>query len=159
MNSVHPPQNDTWLALGRESLPVAEAAAWAVRPHCGALVLFSGTARDHSEGRPGVTRLEYEAYEEQVVPRLVAIAEEARVRWSGIGRVALLHRVGEVPVGESSVVVAVSAPHRDDAFVAARYCIDTLKSTVPIWKRETWAEGDEWALDAHEIEQPTGGRQ
>ena len=157
MNAVRPSeQSDTWLGLGRGPLPVADAAAWTVRPDSGAVVVFSGTARDHSEGRPGVSRLEYEAYEEHVVPRLAAIAGEARVRWPEIRRVALLHRIGEVPVGESSVVVAVSAPHRDDAFAAARYCIDTLKATVPIWKRETWADGDEWALDAHEIQEPAG---
>jgi len=148
---VEPPERDTWVGLTPEPLPVGEAAAWAVRADSGALVLFSGTARDHSDGRPGVSGLAYEAYEEHVGPRLEAIAGEARARWPGIGRVALLHKVGEVAIGESSVVVAVSAPHRGDAFAAARYCIDTLKATVPIWKRETWSGGEEWALDAHDI--------
>lgn len=145
------PEGDTWLALGPEPLPVGAAADWAVLPRCGALVVFSGTARDHAAGRPGVSLLEYEAYEEQVVPRLAAIAGDCRSRWPDLGRIALLHRVGPVPVGESSVVVAVSAPHRQEAFAAARHAIDTLKATVPIWKRETWEGGSEWGLDATEV--------
>jgi molybdopterin synthase catalytic subunit len=132
-----------------------------VLPSCGAVVVFSGTSRDHSgapgsaTARTGVTVLEYEAYDEEVEPRLRAIVAELRTRWPEVGRVALLHRTGEVAVGASSVVVAVSAPHRDDAFLAARFGIDTLKATVPIWKKETWVDGDdvasEWGLDAQPI--------
>jgi molybdopterin synthase catalytic subunit len=146
-----PPAGDTWIGLSAAALPVAEAAAWAVRPDCGGLVLFSGTARDHAEGRPEVQRLEYEAYEEQVVPRLADVAAEARVRWPVVGRIALLHRVGILEIGESAVVVAVSAPHRDEAFLAARFCIDTLKRSVPIWKRESWSGGESWGLEAQHI--------
>jgi molybdopterin synthase catalytic subunit len=146
-----PADGDTWVGLTSAPLPVGAAADWAVRPDCGALVLFSGTARDHSPGRPGVTELEYEAYEEQVEPRLRAIARDARTRWPDVGRLVLLHRVGPVAVGESSVVVVASAPHRGDAFAAARHCIDTLKATAPIWKREAWSGGDAWGLDAHEV--------
>jgi molybdopterin synthase catalytic subunit len=146
-----PPPGDTWLALTAEPLPVGQAADWAVLPRCGAVVLFSGTARDHADGRQGVSELEYEAYEEQIVPRLAAIADDCRARWPDVGRIALLHRVGTVPVGESSVVVAVSAPHRQEAFAAARHAIDTLKATVPIWKRETWEGGSAWGLDASDV--------
>ncbi|HZA75074.1 MAG TPA: molybdenum cofactor biosynthesis protein MoaE [Acidimicrobiales bacterium] len=146
-----PPEGDTWIALSGSPLPVAGAAGWAVRPDCGGLVLFSGTARDHAEGRPGVHRLEYEAYEEQVVPRLREVADEARLRWPVVGRVALLHRVGVLEIGDSAVVVAVSAPHRDEAFAAARFCIDTLKRSVPIWKRESWDGGHSWGLEAQHI--------
>jgi molybdopterin synthase catalytic subunit len=145
------PQGETWLGLTTAALPVAEAVDWAVRPDCGGLVLFSGTARDHAEGRPGVERLEYEAYESQVVPRLAAVADEARTRWPTVGRIALLHRIGVLEVGESAVVVVVSAPHRAEAFDAARFCIDTLKQSVPIWKRETWADGESWGLEAQHI--------
>jgi molybdopterin synthase catalytic subunit len=113
--------------------------------------LFSGTARDHAPGRPGVERLEYEAYEEQVEPRLRAIAAEVRARWPVVGRIAMLHRTGVVPVGESAVVVAVSAPHREEAFAAARFCIDAVKASVPIWKRETWDGGEAWGTDASEL--------
>ena len=149
---MEPPKDaDTWTGLSAAPLPVESASAWVVRPDCGAVVVFSGTARDHSEGRPGVDRLEYEAYEEQVVPRLAAIAAAARQRWPELGRVALLHRIGEVPVGESAVVVAVSAPHRGSAFDAARFGIDTLKATVPIWKREDWDGGSSWGLEPQHL--------
>ena len=153
-----PPPADTWLGLTEGDLPVAAAYAWAVRPDCGAVVLFSGTARDHSPGREGVSVLEYEAYEEHVVPRLNAIADEARVRWPSIGRIDMIHRIGPVAVGESAVIVAASAPHRDAAFQAARFCIDALKSSVPIWKREEWAGGKSWGLEAQHITAvaPTG---
>jgi len=164
MATMLPPEpGDTWVGLTDGPLPVGAAADWAVRPHCGAVVLFSGTARDHAPGRPDVSRLEYEAYTEQVEPRLLAIADEARHRWPDLGRLALLHRVGVVPVGESSVVVVASAPHRPEAFAAARFGIDTLKATVPIWKRETWSGGESWGVEAQPVtevgraEVPTGG--
>jgi molybdopterin synthase catalytic subunit len=147
---VHAPAGDTWIALTDSELPVGEVLDWAVRPGCGAVVLFSGTVRDHAEGRTGVSKLVYEAYTEQVEPRLAAIAEEARRRWP-VGRLALLHRVGELVVGESSVVVVASTPHRPEAFESARFCIDTLKATVPIWKRETWEGGEDWGLCAHDV--------
>ena len=146
-----PSSGETWLGLTPDPLPVGRAADWAVRPHCGAVVLFSGTVRDHAGGRANVTRLEYEAYEEQVEPRLAAIADEARARWPELGRLVLLHRTGPLDVGESSVVVVASAPHRPEAFAAARFCIDALKASVPIWKRETWEGGEEWGLDAHDV--------
>jgi molybdopterin synthase catalytic subunit len=124
---------------------------WTVRPDCGAVVLFSGTVRDHADGRVGVSLLEYEAYESQVVPRLRAIEDAARAKWPTIGRFVLLHRVGPLQLGESSVVVCVSSPHRPEAFEAARFGIDTLKATVPIWKREHWDGGTDWGLAATEI--------
>jgi molybdopterin synthase catalytic subunit len=150
-DELTPPEGDTWIGLSGPPLPVADAAGWAVRPDCGGLVLFSGTARDHADGRPGVHRLEYEAYESQIVPRLREVADEARVRWPVVGRIALLHRVGVLEIGDSAVVVAVSAPHRDEAFAAARFCIDTLKRSVPIWKRESWDGGESWGLEAQHI--------
>ena len=153
---IEPPApSDTWLLLTDEVLSAGVVNDWAVRPDCGAVVVFSGTARDHAEGRDDVRQLEYEAYEEQVVPRLAHIAEEARRRWPTTGRLALLHRTGPLAIGETSVIVAASAPHRDEAFEAARFCIDTLKATVPIWKKETWTDGTDvssaWGLDAQPI--------
>ncbi|HWH34501.1 MAG TPA: molybdenum cofactor biosynthesis protein MoaE [Acidimicrobiales bacterium] len=135
---------DTWLGLWRDALPVAAVSEWAVRPDCGAVVVFTGTVRNHAEGRSGVSALDYEAYEEQVEPRLAAVASEARTRWPGVGRLALLHRTGHLGVGEPAVVVAVSAAHRGEAFDAARFCIDTVKDSVPIWKKETWDRGQAW---------------
>ena len=149
---MKPPEAaDVWVGLSESSLPLDQVLSWVGLPDCGGIVLFSGTARDHSEGRPGVTVLEYEAYEQQVAPRLEALVDEARARWPDIGRVALLHRVGRVDIGESAVVAAVSAPHREEAFSAARFCIDGLKATVPIWKREIWEGGESWGLEAQHI--------
>jgi molybdopterin synthase catalytic subunit len=150
------PGGETWVGLSDEVLDVGAVHDWAVRPDCGAVVVFSGTVRDHAEGRPGVTDLEYEAYTEQVVPRLTAIAEAARERWPELGRLALVHRVGALALAEVSVVVAASAPHRPEAFEAARFLIDTLKATVPIWKRESWQGGTDWGLAATEIDDVPG---
>jgi molybdopterin synthase catalytic subunit len=157
-----PPQGDDWFALTTEDLPVGAVYEWAVLPSCGAVVLFSGTVRDHADGREGVTHLEYEAYEEQVLPRVEAIGSELRQRWGMVGRVALIHRIGRIELGDSSVLVVVSAPHRPEAFVAARFGIDSLKASVPIWKRESWSGGQAWGLGAHELvdasEVPVEGR-
>ena len=139
------------MGISADSLPVAEAASWSVLPGCGAVVVFAGTVRDHAEGRAGVTLLEYEAYEEQAGPRLAAIAEEARARWPALGRLVLLHRVGALELTEVSVLVVASTPHRAEAFAVARWCIDTVKATVPIWKRETWEEGVDWGSCAHDL--------
>jgi molybdopterin synthase catalytic subunit len=146
-----PRSGDDWLALSADALPVADASAWVVRPDCGATVTFTGTARDHAEGRPGVHRLEYEAYDGPALERMGAIVAEARSRWPVIGRVALLHRTGVVELGDAAVVVAVSAPHRGEAFEAARWAIDELKRTVPIWKREAWDGGESWGLEAQHL--------
>jgi molybdopterin synthase catalytic subunit len=136
-----------WIAVTAEPPEPAEAIGWAQSPECGAVVTFCGTVRDHSPGRPGVVRLEYEAYDEYVVPKLAEVAAEVRRRWPTVGRVVMVHRVGALSVGETAVVVAVSTPHRMTAFAAASFCIDTLKSTVPIWKLETWEGGASWATE------------
>ena len=146
-----PGSGDEWVALSDVPLPVATASAWVVLPGCGATVTFTGTARDHAEGRPGVHRLEYEAYDEPALARLQAIAAELRGRWPVLGRIALLHRTGVVELGDAAVVVAVSAPHRAEAFDAARLGIDELKRTVPIWKRESWDGGESWGLEAQHL--------
>ena len=148
-----PVHGDDWIGLTAGALPVADVAAWVVLPQCGAFVLFAGTVRDHAEGRTGVTSLEYEAYAEQAEARMAAIAEEARRQWPDIGRLALLHRTGMLALEDVSVVVAVSTPHRGESFEAGRWCIDTLKTTVPIWKRETWKDGADWATGARSIEE------
>jgi len=136
--------SDDWVGVSADPLPVTEAVQWAVVARCGGVVTFVGTVRDHADGREGVKALEYEAYEGPATDRLRALAAEARSRWPGTGRVALLHRVGRLDLEDAAVVVVVSAPHRHEAFEAARWCIDTLKATVPIWKREEWAGGSGW---------------
>ncbi|MCU0260664.1 MAG: molybdenum cofactor biosynthesis protein MoaE [Ilumatobacteraceae bacterium] len=155
MPDVLPPADaHDWLEVGPDPLPVAAAYEWAVLPGCGAVVLFSGTVRDHADGRDDVVSLTYEAYEEQVVPRFGAIAAETRVRWPMVGRLVLLHRTGRLELGESSVIVVASAPHRGQAFEAARFAIDALKASAPIWKHEEWAGGADWGTGAHEVVEP-----
>jgi molybdopterin synthase catalytic subunit len=149
--SIQPPSVDDWVALTDESLDAQAAIDWVGRPDCGAVVVFSGLVRDHAEGADGVTHIDYEAWAEQVVPRLEAVVVDARRRWPDLGRVVLWHRQGRVLLGESSVIVAVSAPHRDAAFDAGRYAIDTLKETVPIWKKEFSDGGEQWARSSQHI--------
>ncbi|HET8648100.1 MAG TPA: molybdenum cofactor biosynthesis protein MoaE [Vicinamibacteria bacterium] len=108
----------------------------------GALCLFVGVVRDHHQGRR-VLRLEYEAYEEMALPLLARIEEEARRRWP-VGAVSIVHRLGPLEVGEASVAVAVRSAHREEAFAACRWAIDTLKATVPIWKKEYGEDGSSW---------------
>ena len=139
------------MGLTTSELSLDRAATWVRRDDCGAVVVFGGTVRDHAEGRPDVVELEYEAYASQVEPRLLQIAAAAMEKWPGVGRALLWHRTGVMAVGECSVVVAVAAGHRGEAFDAARFCIDTLKMSVPIWKRERWSGGDDWGLDAHDV--------
>lgn len=150
------PEAADWLALSSEPLPVVEASAWAVLPECGGVVTFLGTVRDHAEGRVGVTGLVYEAYEEKAVARLAAVAAEVRTRYPGVGRLAILHRVGSLSVTEAAVVVVASAPHRDEAFAAARLAIDATKAGVPIWKQETWGGGVQgWGTGAADLVAPS----
>ena len=151
MRHRHAQRGDTWIALTGDPLPVGAATEWAVRPSCGAVVTFCGTARDHAAGRQGVHRLEYEAYDEQAIPRMEAVAAELRARWPEVGAVALLHRTGVLAVGDTAVVVAVSSPHRAEGFEAARFAIDALKASVPIWKRESWDAGESWGLEAQHL--------
>jgi molybdopterin synthase catalytic subunit len=140
-----------WVVLTDAALPVESLHAWAATPSAGAVVTFVGIVRDHADGRDGVHAMTYEAYEEPAVRVMREIVDEARRRWPDAGRVALLHRVGRLGLSEASVAVAVSAPHRDHAFGAARFCIDTLKETAPIWKQEHWDAGTAWALGEHPI--------
>jgi molybdopterin synthase catalytic subunit len=113
------------------------------RPDSGAVVVFLGTVRDSSSGRRGVTALEYEAYAGVAEAEIGRIVAEARDRWT-LSAVAAAHRIGRLAVGEVTVGVAVSSPHRPEAFEAARFLIDELKQRVPIWKKEFWADGEEW---------------
>jgi molybdopterin synthase catalytic subunit len=127
------------------STPIDHAAVTErVRSHqAGAVCTFLGTVREMTAERRTVS-LEYEAYPEMALKKLAELEAEARTRWPII-ELALVHRVGHLGLGEVSVVVAVSCPHRHQAFEACRWLIDTLKEVVPIWKRENWSDGtEEW---------------
>lgn len=130
------------LHLSSTPLDVAAVIAEVSRPDCGAVATFVGTTRDHNRGRR-VRHLEYEAYQALAIRGLERIADETRERWPEV-TLAIHHRVGRVDVGQPSVVIAAAAPHRADAFEAARYAIERLKQIVPIWKREYFDGGEEW---------------
>jgi molybdopterin synthase catalytic subunit len=140
------------IALTRAALATEELVSWATTSASGAVVCFLGVVRDHAEGRDGVHGMTYEAYEEQAERAMREVADAARRRWPEVERIAIVHRVGELALSEASVAVVVSSPHRSEAFDAARFCIDTLKETVPIWKQEHWTGGSDWAVDEHPIE-------
>ena len=130
------------IRLQATPIDAALVEASVIRPEAGAVLCFLGTTRNHFGGRE-VVRLEYEAYEPMAVSEMQAIADESREKWPDAA-VSMVHRVGEVPIGEASVVIAVSAPHRDAAYAASRFAIDRLKETVPIWKKEIYRDGATW---------------
>jgi molybdopterin synthase catalytic subunit len=128
--------------LTEEPIDLDAVVAEAADDEAGAIATFVGTARIHSRGRT-VTHLEYEAYEGMAEQEMARIAEGLRSRYD-LCKVAIAHRVGRVEIGEASVVIAVSAPHRRDALEACREAIDTLKESVPLWKKEVYVGGEEW---------------
>ncbi len=111
-------------------------------PANGGVVIFQGVVRDNARDKR-VRYLEYDAYPEMAEQQMASIAAEVERRWH-TGNVALVHRIGRLEIGECSVVVVVACPHRGEAFEACRYAIDTLKTTVPIWKKEVAEDGEEW---------------
>lgn len=123
-------------------IDVATVTAAVAHPAAGATATFIGTTRNHNEGRR-VIRLEYEAYPEMALAEMRKIGETVRQRWP-IERIAIVHRIGIVPVGEASVAIAVSAGHRVAAFEACHFAIDRLKQIVPIWKKEHFEGGEVW---------------
>lgn len=126
-----------------EAISIDEVMALVADPKAGGTVVFVGTVRDHSDGWEGVEQLDYSVYRDMAEPLLARIAQEAAERWP-LNSVCILHRVGTLPVGEQTVVVAASAPHRGEAFEAARYGIDEVKRRVPVWKLEIGPNGERW---------------
>jgi MoaE-MoaD fusion protein len=137
-----PPVSGGAFRLSEAPLSLERASAEVASDDAGAIATFVGTTRARSRGRE-VIRLEYEAYEGMAEAEMERIAGELRERHDVID-VAIHHRVGPVEIGETSVVIAVSAPHRGAAFDACREAIDTLKQTVPLWKKELYVGGEEW---------------
>jgi len=131
------------IALTRERIDADSLIAAAKRGEDGAVVVFDGIVRNNSRGR-ATLHLDYEAYEEMADRKMREIAEEARVRFD-VRHVVIVHRLGRLEIGETSVLIVVASAHRAQAFDACRWLIDTLKKTVPIWKRETFADGVVWA--------------
>lgn len=140
MTSAH--ANDH-IELTRGVIPNAAVARDIRAAEDGAVATFDGCVRNHSHGR-ATLYLEYEAYESMALAKMREIAHELRTRYA-INRVAMVHRLGRLEIGETSVFIAVSSAHRAAALDACRYAIDTLKKTVPIWKKEFFADGAVWA--------------
>lgn len=130
------------IRITRAAIPLARLVHAVGDPGAGAIVTFLGTTRNANEGRR-VVRLEYEAYGRMATREMAALAAEAERRWP-LRKVAMVHRIGVVPVGEASVGIAVSAGHRAEAFAACHWLIDRLKEIVPIWKREHFRGGQIW---------------
>ena len=138
-------RDELLVRITADPITAQEAVDFVADPAAGGTAVFLGTVRDHSGAGP-VTGLTYEAWEELAAKRLEEMAEEMFEKWP-VRRVALLHRTGDLAIGEVSVVVACSAPHRSEAFEACRHGIDRLKEDVPIWKKEHLAEGESrWVM-------------
>jgi MoaE-MoaD fusion protein len=129
--------------LTRESIDAEELISAAKRGEDGGVVVFEGIVRNNSRGRPTL-HLDYEAYEAMAARQLGELAREARGKF-GVRQVTIVHRLGRLVVGETSVLIVVAAAHRAQAFEACRWLIDTLKKTVPIWKKEAFVDGAVWA--------------
>ena len=140
--AVIPPVSGGAFTVGSAPLHLDEVVAQVADPTAGAIATFIGTTRTHSRGRT-VTHLEYDAYPEMAEAEMARIAEAVRQRHD-VRAVAIAHRTGHVPIGEASVIIAVSAAHRGPAMDACREAIDTLKQTVPVWKKEVFEGGEEW---------------
>lgn len=132
----------TQIKLSVSTLNVQACADWVMSPEVGGIDLFIGTVRNATKGKP-VIRLEFEAYEKMAVSEMEKIAQQAFDKWP-VQKILIHHRTGVLQIGEIPVIIAVAAPHRAAAFDACRYIIDTLKQTVPIWKKEIFADGEVW---------------
>ena len=131
------------IQLNHDPIDSSEVIESVQSPEAGAVVLFLGTTREFTAGRQ-TESLDYESYGEMAFRKLEELEQEARQRWS-LTELTIIHRLGHLGIGEASVAIAVSAPHRKDAFTAGQWLIDTLKEIVPIWKKENWADGtSEW---------------
>jgi molybdopterin synthase catalytic subunit len=130
------------ISITRERLDRDALVAAVSHASVGGIVVFEGVVRDNARGKQ-VRYLEYDVYPEMAVQQIGEIVAEAQKRW-GVERVAVAHRVGRLEIGEASVIIVVASPHRAEAFEACRYIIDTLKTTVPIWKKEVATNGEEW---------------
>ena len=130
------------ILLSEEALSAEACTNFVTRPDCGGINVFIGTVRNETKGR-GVVRLEFEAYAPMAITEMTKIAEQACERWP-VQRIAIHHRTGVLQIGEIPVIIAVACPHRKAAFEACQFAIDTLKKTVPIWKKEVFEDGESW---------------
>lgn len=130
------------IAITTQPIDLAAAEALLHHPQAGGITTFTGTVRNHNHGRE-VISLSYEAYPEMAQAQLEAIARTIAERWP-VHRVVLIHRIGDLSIGDAAVFVGVSSSHRDVAFEACRFGIETIKHDVPIWKKEIFVGGEDW---------------
>jgi molybdopterin synthase catalytic subunit len=130
------------IKISTEPIDIQSCINWVMSPESGGIDIFIGTVRNATKGK-SVMRLEFEAYEKMALAETEKIAQQAGEKWP-VQKLLIHHRVGFLQVGEVPVLIAVSAAHRDDAFEACHYVIDTLKQTVPIWKKEIFEDGEVW---------------
>jgi molybdopterin synthase catalytic subunit len=134
------------ITITTEPIDVAAALNLLQSERAGAIDFFLGVVRDNTQERP-VDRLEYEAYDRMAISEMQKIADDAQQRWP-ILRYVIIHRKGTLQIGEAAVLIGIATAHRADAFEACQYIIDTIKQTVPIWKKEVFTDGEEW-VNAH----------
>ncbi len=137
-------KGDDFFKITSQKIKIEEAIKKVSGKEAGALVTFIGTVRKASRGRD-IKHLEHEAYNEMALKEIRKIAEVIKERWN-IRKLAIVHRTGKLNLGEASILIAVSAPHRKEAYQASKYAIEKLKESTPIWKKEAWGSGEEWIV-------------
>ncbi|MBK0379043.1 molybdenum cofactor biosynthesis protein MoaE [Mucilaginibacter segetis] len=133
---------DTQIEISSEPLKTQACIDWVMSPQCGGIDIFIGTVRNATNGK-NVVKLEFEAYEPMAIKEMEKIAEQAFKKWQ-VQKILVHHRTGILEIGDIPVIIAVASAHRDAAFDACRYIINTLKQTVPIWKKEIFEDGEVW---------------
>jgi len=139
-------EDSMMIKIQSDPINIAEVLASVQNNQSGAVNIFLGTVRNHNKEKK-VIKLAYEAYDSMAVSEIRKIVEETQEKWP-VEAISVVHRKGELHVGDIAVMIAVAAPHRKESFAACEYIIDTLKKRVPIWKKEYYPDGDYW-LDAH----------
>ncbi|MEH7381729.1 molybdenum cofactor biosynthesis protein MoaE [Bacillus sp. JJ1533] len=148
--------NNDLFKITREPINVEEVTNKVIRREAGAVTTFIGTVREFTRGKKTLY-LEYDAYIPMAEKKLAQIGEEISLRWPDV-KTAITHRIGRLDISEAAVVIAVSTPHRKDAYAANEFAIERIKQIVPIWKKEHWGDGEMWIGDQLETKQYATGR-
>lgn len=144
------PENENFFELTNETIDVGEIARRVVPAECGATVTLDGYVRQWTDGRETLY-LKYEAYHPMALSEMKKLGAQALEKFA-ISNVGIVHRLGKLDIGETSIVIAVAAPHRRPAFEACEWLIKELKRVVPIWKKEVYADGENWIAGEHKVE-------
>jgi molybdopterin synthase catalytic subunit len=153
------PHGRLWCCLSKSSIDPDPVQDWLVDPTCGAVVTFVGRVRNHSGRRSGVSSIFFESFRPAALDALDRIGREVFDRWPHVAKLALIHREGQVGVGEVTVVVGAASPHRAEAFESVAWSMEAIKEMVPVWKLEKWVDGQGPALDSRPIRWSVGQAQ